>query len=565
MSQPTQRNSGPPPGPPRDFEAPPPRSGHAISVLIGAPLELSGATEERPRSGSTAPMGASVDPLAPELEGLSDRYEIVRRIGAGGMGVVYEARDRGLDRPVALKVLRSHGAISDDQIERLEREARTAARLGHPNIVAVTDFGRVQGRGAFLVMELLQGESLGARLARKQKLPASEVTDVSLQVLDALAAAHRAGVVHRDLKPENIHLVPLANGSRLAKLLDFGIVKLRESPASKQLTERGAIIGTPLYMAPEQVEGREVDARTDIYAMGATMYQMLSGAMPYDAKTPAAIVGAILDGPPVPLSIRAPELPQKLLSIVDRAMARDPGARFPDAGAMRDALIATDVRLGVTMMNGGMVAPPPPAPVHAPDAAKTRAVRPAPANASGAVTVGVLPRQRMAPTQPSVASAVITSGTKAIASSSLDARLVAVIALIAIGLVGAALFVWARTSGMMDADATLPPPTTPVATAPVVTPTPPPTAPVIETPPVTAEATQPEAPPTETGPTETETPPTETSIATPPASEDPETPRVRRPRPPPATTMDTTTMEGSAERPPPSHRVDEFINPFGDP
>jgi serine/threonine protein kinase len=260
-----------------------------LDVLVEPPVR---ALDTPPSATSSSDTILELDAQDRELESLIERYRLVRRIGAGGMGIVYEARDRALDRPVALKVLKSQGPISDDAIDRLEREARTAARLGHPNIVAVSDFGRVPGRGAYLVMELLAGESLARRLTRKGRLPSAEVTDVALQVLDALATAHRAGVVHRDLKPENIHLVPLANGQRLAKLLDFGIVKLREG-SEKRLTERGVIIGTPHYMAPEQVELEDVDARTDVYAMGATMYQMLAGTLPYDADTPQrAALGA---------------------------------------------------------------------------------------------------------------------------------------------------------------------------------------------------------------------------------------------------------------------------------
>jgi len=196
-------------------------------------------------------------------------------------------------------------------------------------------------------------------------------------------------VVHRDLKPANIHLVTLANGARLAKLLDFGIVKLRESPLSKRLTDGGMILGTPNYMAPEQVSLEDVDARTDVYAMGATMYEALCGALPYDRDGVVATIGAILAGPPPPLSARAPHLDLELVAVVERAMSRSPADRFANAGEMRDALLALDPRAVTTM---AMSAPAPVAPAGE---AATRAVTPQAASAPAATVAA--PRRARAP------------------------------------------------------------------------------------------------------------------------------------------------------------------------
>jgi serine/threonine-protein kinase len=320
-------------------------------------------------------------------------------------------------------------------------------------------------------MELLAGESLAARLARKGRLEAREVIDVALQVLDALAAAHRAGVVHRDLKPENIHLVPLANGQRLAKLLDFGIVKLREG-TEKRLTERGVIIGTPHYMAPEQVELEDVDARTDVYAMGATMYQMLAGTLPYDADTPQRVVGAILEGPPVPLSVRARDVDPRLVAVVERAMARDRALRFDDAGVMRDALLALEGRpLSTMIVREGTPS------VSAHDAeTKARVAAPPVAHPSSAATVATPKNARRV-------AAVHATPNPAPAH---DARIVGVVVVVAIVVVIAAIATWLGRSAVAPEDTappatatTLPPPpTTPPTTAPPPT-APPPTAPPV--------------------------------------------------------------------------------------
>jgi serine/threonine protein kinase len=519
---------------------------------IDVHVETTSGGVPTPPSTSASDTVLELEPQDRELEALLERYRLVRRIGAGGMGIVYEARDRALDRPVALKVLKSQGPIGDDAIDRLEREARTAARLGHPNIVAVSDFGRVPGRGAYLVMELLAGESLARRLTRKGRLPSAEVTDIALQVLDALATAHRAGVVHRDLKPENIHLVPLANGQRLAKLLDFGIVKLREG-TEKRLTERGVIIGTPHYMAPEQVELEDVDARTDVYAMGATMYQMLAGTLPYDADTPQRVVGAILEGPPVPLAVRARDIDPRLVAVVERAMARDRTLRFDDAGVMRDALLALEGRpLSTMLVRDGA-----PAVSHHDAETKARPAQPVVAHPSSQATVATPKRaRRVAP-------------PAAVRAPARDARIVGVAVVVAIVVVIAAIATWLGRSadtgvvpGVPTPPGTAPPVTAPPATTPPVT-APPATTPPVTAPPVTAPPVT--APPATTPPVPA--PPATTAPVTAPPTI-PTTSTSRPPRPPTVPSMHEET-----EAPPPSMqtqgmaplRIDDgFIDPFAE-
>ena len=495
---------------------------------IDVHVEATGASDTRGGAASSS-AGTELDAQDRELEALIGRYRLVRRIGAGGMGIVYEARERALDRPVALKVLKAQGVIAEDAIDRLEREARTAARLGHPNIVAVSDFGRIPGRGAYLVMELLGGESLAGRLARKGRLPSTEVADIALQVLDALSVAHRAGVVHRDLKPENIHLVPLANGQRLAKLLDFGIVKLREG-SEKRLTERGVIIGTPHYMAPEQVELEDVDARTDVYAMGATMYQMLAGTLPYDADTPQRVVGAILEGPPVPLAVRARDVDPRLVALVERAMARDRSRRFDDAGVMRDALLALEGRaLSTLLVREG-------APLSAPHDAETKARPIAPVAHPSSVATAATPKG---------ARRVAASQGPTPRSPTRDARIVAVVVAVAIVVMLAAVATWLARS----TEATPPPPTT--ASEPSPPPAPP--APPIE-PALTAPPPPPPSPPTPSEPAVTVAPPSTSPPPRPPRTSPP-------PRPPEATDPPPSMLEPSMG---PIRIDDGFIDPFAE-
>ena len=235
-------------------------------------------------------------------------YEVTAQIGAGGMGEVYKGRDTRLGRTVAIKVLPETLAADPQFRERFDREARTLSRFSHPNICTLYDVGEQAGT-AFLVMELLDGETLETRCARASAkgsgLPLDEALRIAIQTADALAAAHRQGIVHRDLKPGNIFLARSSGASAppVAKLLDFGLA--RTAPAltvssatmtpTQAMTAQGTILGTFQYMAPEQVEGGEADARTDIFAFGSVLYEMITGKKAFEGKTQTNLVAAILE------------------------------------------------------------------------------------------------------------------------------------------------------------------------------------------------------------------------------------------------------------------------------
>jgi serine/threonine-protein kinase len=277
--------------------------------------------------------------MAELVEGalLGGRYRVVRRIGSGGMGAVYEAVQEDLGRRVAVKVVHPHLLEEPELLQRFRREAQAAAALGHPNIVQITDFSST-GETAFLVMEYLTGESLGEALRREATLPPQRVAFIASQMLAALEAAHRAGIVHRDVKPDNVFLTSIAGVSDVVKILDFGVAKLQGNAVDARLTTTGALLGTPAYMAPEQARGKEVDARADIYAVGACMYHALSGRAPFEAQSFNALLFAIAEDPPKPLSSLRPDVDPELAALVERALAKSPASRFARAGEMRDAL-----------------------------------------------------------------------------------------------------------------------------------------------------------------------------------------------------------------------------------
>ena len=265
-------------------------------------------------------------------------YEIVGRVGAGGMGEVWKARDTRLQRTVAIKVLPPDLTSDAAARQRFEREARAVAALSHPHICPLFDIGHQDGTD-FLVMEYLDGETLAARLARG-KLPLDQALQYSIQIADALATAHRAGIIHRDLKPANVILTKAG-----ATLLDFGLAKLRPhavvngrtATTAEPLTGHGTILGTLQYMAPEQLEGKEADARTDIFAFGAMVYEMAAGRRAFDASSSASLIGAILRDEPPPMSA-LPPAPRALDRLVRTCMAKDPDERWQSAGDVKREL-----------------------------------------------------------------------------------------------------------------------------------------------------------------------------------------------------------------------------------
>lgn len=268
---------------------------------------------------------------------LGGRYRLVSRLGKGGMGEVWEAVQEGLGRRVAVKVLLPELVHEPELLARFQREAQAAASLGHPNIVQTTDFVSVPGEPPCLVMELLSGQSF-ARAIEGGPMGEARVAFIAMQLLEALAVAHRAGIVHRDIKPDNVFLTSIAGVDDIVRVLDFGIAKLYGETEAPKLTMTGAVMGTPQYMAPEQARGLAVDARTDLFAVGTCMYQALTGRLPFAGNSFNALLFAIAEeaAPPV-ASLRA-NVDPRLAAIVDRAMAKDPSQRFASADEMRGAL-----------------------------------------------------------------------------------------------------------------------------------------------------------------------------------------------------------------------------------
>jgi len=267
-------------------------------------------------------------------------YEILSAIGAGGMGEVYRARDTRLERTVAVKVLPEHLTTNEELRQRFEREAKTISQLSHPHICALYDVGR-EGDADYLVMEFLEGETLAARLD-KGALPSEQLLRYGIEIADALDKAHRQGIVHRDLKPGNVMLTKSG-----VKLLDFGLAKFQaeareeslsgvsrlatKAQASTPLTERGTVLGTFQYMAPEQLEGGEADARSDIFAFGAVLYEMATGRKAFSGKSQASLAGSILRDDPPSVNEIAPMTPPALNRVIKTCLAKDPEDRFQTA------------------------------------------------------------------------------------------------------------------------------------------------------------------------------------------------------------------------------------------
>lgn len=248
-------------------------------------------------------------------------YQVLRRIGRGAMAEVYLAQQQSLDRQVALKVLNAELARDDAYVSRFQHEARAAAALVHANIVQVYEVGVVAGRH-FIAQEYVAGNNLGELIHRQGRLEPGVVLDILRQVATALCRASEANIVHRDIKPENLMFAR----SGEVKVADFGLARAGQGGAPN-LTQAGVTMGTPLYMSPEQVEGRPVDTRSDLYSLGVTAYQMLSGGPPFEGETPLSVAVQHLNTPPPPLVDRQPDAPLELCRIIERMMAKSPNKR----------------------------------------------------------------------------------------------------------------------------------------------------------------------------------------------------------------------------------------------
>lgn len=304
---------------------------------------------------AASPSGDELEALRASLErALGDRYRIVRLLGRGGMGAVYLAREESLDRLVAIKVLRTGTARNEEAQERFRREARVAAGLSHGNIVPLHAFGESEGL-LYLVMGFVSGESLGERLKREPRLPEADARRILADVAEALDYAHRNLVVHRDVKPDNILL---EDETGRAFLADFGIAKGLDG--GEELTQAGQLIGTPLYMSPEQAAGRAVDSRSDLYSLGAVAFAMLAGRPPFSAKGLQESILQRHTQPAPSLAAYAPDAPPDLVAAVDRCLAREPDQRFKDARAFRqavapDPLVEDDLPEPLDLLDGKAV------------------------------------------------------------------------------------------------------------------------------------------------------------------------------------------------------------------
>jgi serine/threonine-protein kinase len=306
-----------------------------------------------------------------------EKYDVLEELGHGGMATVYRARDLRLDRDVAVKVIHPHLRDSAEAVRRFSIEARAVAKLRHPNIVEVYDVSSATDSEQYLVVELLRGVTLRKLLELHGALPAEVAAAIAVELLGAIAHAHEAGVVHRDIKPENViiehRLAPAEGASKegagdrvVLKLTDFGIAKLLDAQG---VTSTGQVLGSPAHMAPEQIEGRDVDGRTDVYGLGVLLYECMVGHLPFTGSNPAQVLRRVLEGEYASAEREQPTVGRTWSCIVDHALAPDVDARFAGASSMRDALTRELHRMGIAssrpLIEGWLDAPAAFAAAHA--------------------------------------------------------------------------------------------------------------------------------------------------------------------------------------------------------
>ena len=270
---------------------------------------------------------------------IADRYRVVAPIGRGAMGTVYRAEHVQISKVMAIKLLHQELQRNPENVARFHREAESASRLNHPNTVHVFDFGRTKSGSLYLVMEYVDGDDLAKVLDKDGPMPFGRVAYLCAQVAGSVEDAHAAGIVHRDLKPENIVITEGREGET-AKVLDFGLAKLFEGTVEAQVTSSGTIVGTPYYMSPEQIQGQELDGRSDVYAVGAIMYECVVGKPPFEAPNPVGVLSKHLSEEPLRPSARSPlSVPAEADEIILRCLEKDPDRRYQTAEELRQALI----------------------------------------------------------------------------------------------------------------------------------------------------------------------------------------------------------------------------------
>ncbi|MDH3200049.1 MAG: serine/threonine protein kinase [Myxococcales bacterium] len=270
---------------------------------------------------------------------IAGRYRVVAPIGRGAMGMVYRAEHVQISKVVAIKLLHRELQENPENVSRFHLEAESASRLNHPNTVHVFDFGRTESGALYIVMEYVDGADLGKLIGKEGPIPFGRVAYLCAQVAGSVADAHEEGIIHRDLKPENI-VVTEGRDGEMAKVLDFGLAKLFEGTAETQVTSSGTIVGTPYYMSPEQIQGHELDGRSDVYAMGAIMYECVVGKPPFEAANPVGVLSQHLSQQPLLPSLRSPlSVPTEADDIIMRCLEKDLERRYESAEALRRALI----------------------------------------------------------------------------------------------------------------------------------------------------------------------------------------------------------------------------------
>jgi len=309
------------------------------------PTRPSGIASARsaPRGNLGAPLNSGQKSPFPDFVGqvIAGRYEVLEPLAQGGMGAIFRVRHATLGRQLALKVLRPNYARRSGIIRRFEQEAQVASQLQHPHIIDIIDFGHTTDGVAYLAMELLEGEDLLATVRREGPLPWARLAPMALQICDALQAAHAAGVIHRDLKPANCFRTPHSGNPDHIKLLDFGVAKLLYGDEENgPITSVGQVVGTPLYIPPEAVDGTSANPKFDVYALGVTIYQLLSGKRPYAGKVSLELLKARALADPMPIRRVAPQLGISAATetVVMRALARNPQERYASAAEFADAI-----------------------------------------------------------------------------------------------------------------------------------------------------------------------------------------------------------------------------------